>query len=286
MGRRRPIPARVVSRRRGGGFGGAGTTARCSARCPRWRGAAAVRGVVPMLPPRRPARRARTGGDGEGRLDVKEGALAEPKSRAGRRPAPLASILRGVLLQHRLRQGRGGQGVVFGRTADSPFICSTVRARALLAWKAAKLQPIGGTSATPRVLDDRGGREREGAERLHGPRSVTITFDRYGDLMPGNLDEAAGLLDACLGHTAVIDGGPAEVCLLRAGPRDKRATVCDRECGPRREGQFHARLSRAAREGASIGGTSASASWPWTPERRSAGSRPAASPPSPNSSGR
>jgi integrase len=31
-----------------------------------------------------------------------------------------------------------------------------------------------------------------------GHASVTITFDRYGHLMPGNEDEAAALLDAYL----------------------------------------------------------------------------------------
>ena len=31
-----------------------------------------------------------------------------------------------------------------------------------------------------------------------GHSSVTITFDRYGHLMPGNEAEAAGLLDAYL----------------------------------------------------------------------------------------
>ena len=31
-----------------------------------------------------------------------------------------------------------------------------------------------------------------------GHASITITFDRYGHLMPGNEDEAAGLLDAYL----------------------------------------------------------------------------------------
>jgi integrase len=31
-----------------------------------------------------------------------------------------------------------------------------------------------------------------------GHSSITITLDRYGHLMPGNEDEAAGLLDALL----------------------------------------------------------------------------------------
>jgi integrase len=45
-----------------------------------------------------------------------------------------------------------------------------------------------------------------------GHASVTITFDRYGHLMPGNEEEAAGLLDAYLvrantnARLAQIDG--------------------------------------------------------------------------------
>jgi hypothetical protein len=31
-----------------------------------------------------------------------------------------------------------------------------------------------------------------------GHSSITITYDRYGDLMPGNEDEAAALLDTYL----------------------------------------------------------------------------------------
>jgi hypothetical protein len=34
-----------------------------------------------------------------------------------------------------------------------------------------------------------------------GRASVTITYDRYGHLMPGNEDEAAALLDAYLERT-------------------------------------------------------------------------------------
>jgi len=34
-----------------------------------------------------------------------------------------------------------------------------------------------------------------------GHSSIRITFDRYGDLMPGNHEQAAALLDAYLGQT-------------------------------------------------------------------------------------
>ena len=35
-----------------------------------------------------------------------------------------------------------------------------------------------------------------------GHSSIQITYDRYGHLMPGNEEEAAGLLDAYLGAAA------------------------------------------------------------------------------------
>jgi hypothetical protein len=53
-------------------------------------------------------------------------------------------------------------------------------------------------SAHVRFADDRGRREREGAQLVHGHSSITITLDRYGHLMPGNEDAAAELLDAYL----------------------------------------------------------------------------------------
>ncbi len=34
--------------------------------------------------------------------------------------------------------------------------------------------------------------------RLYGPRGISITLDRYGHLLPGNEQEAAGLLDTYL----------------------------------------------------------------------------------------
>ncbi|MDQ3646585.1 MAG: hypothetical protein M3345_06580 [Actinomycetota bacterium] len=45
-----------------------------------------------------------------------------------------------------------------------------------------------------------------------GHASVTITFDRYGHLIPGNVVEAAGLLDAFLEHAAAgVARGAQEV---------------------------------------------------------------------------
>ena len=44
--------------------------------------------------------------------------------------------------------------------------------------------------------------QREGPLYVHGHASVTITFDRYGHLMPGSEEEAASLLDAYLTRTS------------------------------------------------------------------------------------
>jgi integrase len=58
------------------------------------------------------------------------------KSEAGERSVPLAGILRAILRTHKLAFKRHGDDLVFGRTPTLPFISSTVRARALAAWKA------------------------------------------------------------------------------------------------------------------------------------------------------
>jgi integrase len=41
-----------------------------------------------------------------------------------------------------------------------------------------------------------------------GHASITITLDRYGHLMPGNEEEAAGLLDAYLERAVTAARGP------------------------------------------------------------------------------
>jgi integrase len=65
----------------------------------------------------------------------------EPKSRAGRRTVPIASALKGLLLEHRLRCGRSA-GLVFG-SGETPFDDRRVTERARKVWAASELQPIG-----------------------------------------------------------------------------------------------------------------------------------------------
>jgi integrase len=123
----------------------------------------------------------------------------EPKSKAGKRTVPLAGVLRDCLVEHRMRQGRS-EGLAFGRSATRPFSPNDVRDRAIAAWTKAKLAPITlhecrHTFASFMIA------ATVNAKALSvcmGHSSITITLDRYGHLMPGNEEEAAGLLDAYL----------------------------------------------------------------------------------------
>ena len=130
--------------------------------------------------------------------DRKAGPVA-PKSRAGRRTVPMAGALRVHLAEHRLQSGRSS-GLVFGRTAEAPFDPSTVVDRARKAWSKAALRPIGLHECrhTFASLMIAAGINAKALATYMGHASVTITFDLYGHLMPGNEAEAAGLLDALL----------------------------------------------------------------------------------------
>jgi hypothetical protein len=55
---------------------------------------------------------------------------------AGVRIVPMTAQVRGKLARRTLEQGRSGDDLVFGRTARTAFVRSTVRARALRAWEA------------------------------------------------------------------------------------------------------------------------------------------------------
>jgi integrase len=129
--------------------------------------------------------------------DVREGAI-EPKSRAGRRTVPLAAVLRDQLVEH--KQRRGSDELVFGRPDGKAFDGSTVDARAKAAWREAGLEPITLHEArhTFASLMIAAGVNAKALATYMGHASVTITYDRYGHLMPGSEDEAAALLDAYL----------------------------------------------------------------------------------------
>lgn len=130
--------------------------------------------------------------------DDQAGAI-EPKSGAGVRSVPVPAVLRDHLDEHKIRSGRDG-GLVFGSTASAPFTASNLRKRAKTAWARAELPPITLHECrhTFASLMIAAGVNAKALSTYMGHSSVTITLDRYGHLMPGNEEEAAGLLDAYL----------------------------------------------------------------------------------------
>lgn len=130
--------------------------------------------------------------------DPRERSVIGLKTRAGRRRVPIPAALRDHLLDHKLCQEQP-EGLAFG-SGEIPFAYEALLRRAKAAWAAGDLAPIGlhecrhtfaslmiGAGVNPKAL----------ASYL-GHSSIQTTFDRYGHLMPGNEDEAAGLLDAYL----------------------------------------------------------------------------------------
>lgn len=139
----------------------------------------------------------------------------EPKSKAGRRTVPLASVLRSHLREHQLATARRS-GLVFGRDGETPADPDTLRRSALAVWAKVNpepLQPIGLHECrhTFASLMIAAGVNAKALSSYMGHSSVTITYDRYGHLMPGNEEQAAGLLDAYLeqatgAHTGAHSG--------------------------------------------------------------------------------
>jgi len=129
--------------------------------------------------------------------DAKEGEI-EPKSAVGRRTVPIPSVLRGHLVEQRIRT-HDPEGRVFG-TGSQPFSPTRVRVRASKAWTAAKLASITLHEArhTFASLMIAAGVNAKALSTYMGHANISITLDRYGHLMPGNEAEAAGLLDAYL----------------------------------------------------------------------------------------
>lgn len=128
----------------------------------------------------------------EGRID--------PKSASSTRTLVLLGELRPYLTQHLLATGRRDADLVFGRTASDAFVPSTVRSRADKAWEAAALDRITlhecrHTYAS--MLIASGANEKTVMEAL-GHSTITMTFDTYGHLFPGNRDELRERMNAYL----------------------------------------------------------------------------------------
>ncbi|MDO8213540.1 site-specific integrase [Conexibacter sp. CPCC 206217] len=145
------------------------------------------------------------------------------KTESGRRSVPLIGPVRVMLAAHKLRTGRRGDDLVFGRQPEAPFTPSTVRNRALAAWEA--------ENARRRLTAEEEGRELRPDELLvpiglhelrhcaasylikagvksvalssyMGHRSTRTTEDVYGHLMPDDHIETAAKLEALFADVA------------------------------------------------------------------------------------
>ena len=113
---------------------------------------------------------------------------------------PIAAILRDHLLEHRLGVEREDEELFFGRTAVEPFHPEALQHRADRSWKAADLERITLHECrhTFASLMIAAGVNAKALSTYMGHANISITLDRYGHLMPGSENEAAGLLDAYL----------------------------------------------------------------------------------------
>lgn len=124
----------------------------------------------------------------------------EPKTRHSRRSVPIAPVLRDELLEHRLRQGRDGDGLVFGKTTVSPFVHTALLARAKRTWQAqgiayVKLHDARHVFASLLIA---AGEDPKRIQTYLGHSTITVTFDVYGHLLPGSEKESAERLGAYL----------------------------------------------------------------------------------------
>jgi integrase len=131
--------------------------------------------------------------------DYKEGAQGL-KSNAGRRKVPVAVVLRDFLDEYLMRSGRSGSELLFGATPESPFGPEKFQREADRAWSEAGLErlTLHECRHTFASLMIAAGVNAKALSTYMGHANISITLDRYGHLMPGNEEEAAGLLDAYL----------------------------------------------------------------------------------------
>jgi integrase len=122
------------------------------------------------------------------------------KSNAGRRKVPIAAVLRDHLGEHLARTRREGSELILGKTPESPFTPNRVQGRADKAWAAAGLDRITPHECrhTFASLMIAAAVNAKALSTFMGHANISITLDRYGHLMPGSEEEAAGLLDAYL----------------------------------------------------------------------------------------
>lgn len=107
-------------------------------------------------------------------------------------------MLRDYLAEHVTRTSRSGADLIFGHMAETPFTANMLQRRADKAWAEAGLERITPHEGrhTFASLMIAAGVNAKALATFMGHANISITLDRYGHLMPGSEDEAAGLLDA------------------------------------------------------------------------------------------
>jgi integrase len=135
--------------------------------------------------------------------DQYEGQIS-PKSDAGKRAVPLLGILSGYLREQLRLTGRGGEDLLFGRSAKEPFVSSTINNHAQECWEAVGLRTITlhecrHTFAS--LLIDAGANPKA-IQIFMGHSKIQTTFDIYGHLLPGSHDEVRERMDAYLADAA------------------------------------------------------------------------------------
>jgi integrase len=118
--------------------------------------------------------------------------------------------------EHLLRTGRKGTDLVFGCAPSQPFTPSTVRNRAIRAWRGGQegrgREPRAGAAHHAIGLHEcrhtfaslliASGENAKAIQTFLGHATIAMTFDRYGHLMPGSRDEARRRVDAYLARAA------------------------------------------------------------------------------------
>jgi integrase len=132
----------------------------------------------------------------------RQAGFVTPKSRSGTRRVPITATLRRELLNHKLQQGKSGQGFAFpNKHGNKPFNPGTLKLHTNT-WTDNGLTPIGlhecrHSYAAYMIA---AGINTKALSTYMGHSSITITLDRYGHLLPGNETEAAHLLDTWLNN--------------------------------------------------------------------------------------
>ncbi len=128
------------------------------------------------------------------------GGEGEPKTKGSKRRVPIVPPLAALLTAHQGVTGRSGNDLVCGRSADEPFVGSTPGRRARKIWREAKLTPISLHECrhTCASLMIAAGCNAKALSVVLGHADISITFDRYGKLMPGGEEEVGQRLAAFL----------------------------------------------------------------------------------------